>query len=143
MKKLVAVLMICLMMTAFGLAESNYKNLNDEELLELRDSITDELFERGVEFETDFYAGVYVVGKDIRAGTYDILFDEVDKWGCVFINIYETEEAYESRDRKLHEIINELTKGYRVELNEGMVFVIDLNGSAVMRIRNEKPAWMP
>lgn len=142
MKKIAIALIVITLITPFGFADTDYSIMSDDALLELRNEIDREINARGIEFETLFYPGVYVVGKDIIEGDYDMLFDEIDEWG-IYVDVYEDEEAMKNGDEILSELVEKPSKGQHVQLKDGMILKIDPIGGVQMRIKKSKPIWKP
>ena len=145
MKKIVTFLVVfaLISMLITGLSESNVdlKSYSDDELMSLRDSISDELINRGVEFDVPFYPGMYVVGKDIRAGSYDIVLS-----GCGYgdsIAFYASNEDRENYNIMKFDSFDENQEGYHLTVEDGMVFDITFMNGGTMRLKSSKSPWAP
>lgn len=78
----VAVLLVSILS---GFAEGiDLSGMSDEELKRLSDQVRVEITNRGLARSGDFGPGVYVVGKDIAAGTYEISTKEMYAWYTIF-----------------------------------------------------------
>lgn len=137
---LVAFALISMLVT--GLSESNVdlKSYSDDELMSLRDAISDELINRGVEFDVPFYPGMYVAGKDIKAGAYDIAISS--EYGGT-ASVYASEDDFSKDNGLTYDYIGEGQEGYHLSLNDGMVLVIDFIDGGSMRLRSSKSPWAP
>ncbi len=75
-------------------AETDLSSMTLDELVELRNSITQEILARTADEEMETIpAGVYVAGTDIKVGSYTITVSED---GNVAMFIYENEDAFNS-----------------------------------------------
>ena len=95
MKKviIVAVLLAAIIGTtnvSAAVAGIDISGLSNEELVELREEIDQKLFDNG---ETDtINEGVYVVGKDIKAGTYELSSKAIESIDWTFVYVYNSKE---------------------------------------------------
>lgn len=137
MKKLIIVIGCMLMLALPAFAEDfAIGDMTYEELIKLRDDISSEFAERGVEV---LPSGHYVVGKDIRPGNYLYTccrIAESEKY--VSIYIYKDETAEKNHDC----ILVRLDSGeeYYMNLSDGMVVLIT---NATGTIQTIKPSWAP
>ena len=116
--------------------------MSDEELLSLRDSVIDEIEERGIGDEYPFSAGIYTVGKDIKAGSYNLHFSDVTKTALIFV--YGSSKDAEDKNPLFSEIIKAPGLNYHIQLEEGMVFEITQQGEAKIKISIQDDApWKP
>lgn len=72
MKKLVALLTLCALLTAPALAEIDLSGMSFEELLELKEQVNRALWDCAEWQEVTVPAGAYVIGRDIPAGYWTI-----------------------------------------------------------------------
>lgn len=145
MKKIlitILVVMLCLSHGSYAESLSDIANWTDADLLATRDILDDEIFKRGIEFETEFYPGVYVVGEDIKAGQYDIIVHESDS--LVFIVVYANKDDYIAQENHIiWENLSAGTTGYHVSLSDGMVLNVIDNDAVSMTIKHLKSPFMP
>lgn len=91
--------------------------------------------------EEPFYPGTYHVGKDFRAGGYNI---HVKKTGSsqpvVYIQIYQDEEAFKNGKSIVYQSFR--SEGYHLSVSDGMVFELQLYRNGSLMIVNETPSWM-
>lgn len=91
--------------------------------------------------EEPFYPGTFHVGKDFKAGGYNIHLTKVGKKNPkVYIKIYENEEAFSKGNTIV--IQHFATEGYHLAVSDGMVFEIQMLYDGVLTIVNETPSWM-
>lgn len=137
MKKLIVVIgcMLVLALPAFA-EDFSISNMTYEELIKLRDDISIEFADRGVEV---LPSGRYVVGKDIKPGKYLYTccrIAESEKY--VSIYIYEDETAEKNHDC----ILARLDSGeeYYMNLSENMIVLI---ANATGTLQAITPSWAP
>lgn len=141
MKKFVAIVSILLLLFCHFSAVGegiDLKSLSVEELSVLSDRITQEMFDRGVIFEEDLPFGKYVVGKDIRAGTYTLEFSNVVPQLRPYVLVF---ESVDSKHKVLNEGIYADTS-VQVTLEDGMLLEIR-SGVADVKITNRKSSFAP
>lgn len=147
MKKVVVVISILLLLFCHFSAvceEIDLSTLSDEQLTELSNRVSQEMFDRGIVFEEVFPFGEYVVGKDIRAGKYTILVTDTDPNGIRVgpsILLYSSELDYGNDERNQYASFRSDGSLY-VELNDGMVIVIR-EGYGSVNITNRKSSFAP
>jgi len=100
MKKSILMLLFVLLLTLPGLAEEQnpYANMSDEELLEMQISLRQELIDRELLESSLIYPGKYIVGVDIRPGTYRFNFASAEFNAIIvthFRNVDQYNIAYE------------------------------------------------
>lgn len=117
-------------------------SLSIEELMELRTQVAQKINEKVGSDAAPIASGVYVVGKDIREGTYYVSDTKIaDKYFKVFL--YEDEEAHKNReDMTGRGDVSYMKEGEdaTISLHDGMVMEIE-GGSAM--IQEIKPSWAP
>lgn len=90
--------------------------------------------------EESFYSGTYHVGKDFRAGSYNIHVKKTtDDQPWAFINIYKDELTYSKEEPMI--VNNFSEEGYHLYVTDGMVFNLVVF-DCTLSIVNEKPSWM-
>lgn len=139
MKKIVVTILVLMLLaiSAVAVSESSRMDLTVytlEELIEIRNSVTDEINARlETESSDEMYQGEYIVGTHIKAGTY--LFTSTANYFS--FHLY-------SDDTKNDLICNEslsLGKQYYVELTDGMLIYV-YNGKGTVTPW-AKPSWAP
>lgn len=149
MKKILSALMVLLMIGSIGIAETaetdqaDFSSYSNEELLQMQDEIHEELFDRGVEFETDFYFGVYRVGEDILPGKYSVVLLDDPQYE-IDVYVYENEEKHKDRKSVYHGEMESQGTGCYFSITEGMIMEVETMGKGgVMKIKRIKEVWMP
>ena len=99
MKKviIVAVLLAAIIGTtnvSAAVAGIDISGLSSEELIELREEIDNKLLDNG-EVDT-INPGVYIVGKDIKPGTYELSSKAIDLDDVTFVYVYSSKENYDN-----------------------------------------------
>lgn len=143
MKKVCLLVTLVLVVFAFSsVAEQiDLKSMSDDELIAMKDAISEEMIERGIEIDTVFYPGTYVCGVDIRPGVY-YLYGRSDN--MIFtVARYKTEENAKNGHNGDKAYVKH-DETYRLDVKDGDVFVVDLLGMiGVIGIRTTKPVWAP
>lgn len=149
MKKIALILTLLLLFSGFSLAEGiDILNLSDEELTGLQQRVANELYNRGIDRQNLIYYGTYVVGKDIKAGTYIVssvnngrfhycLFDSLDDYD-VFMK-YKEKFAY---SMVLPNYSIDAGGSGRMELKDGNVLYALYEGEQA-RLESQSADWMP
>lgn len=130
MKKVLCLLFIVLMLGSVALSEAiDLTSMSDSELIELRRAIESELRDRVPITETRLYGGMYSVGSDIKAGTYNVRFvgDEHES-GNLFT--YESQEKFDEGDTLVAMYIDSDSPGLFLSLNDGGLLKFEYNGEA-------------
>ena len=149
MKKIALILTLLLLFSGFSLAEGiDLKGLSDEELQQLEKNVNVELYDRGLNSQNLIYQGAYVVGQDIKSGTY--LISSAINRGityCVFDNAsdYELMMRYYTKPGTSMVLPNTdigSSGSGRVELKDGNVFFIPYEGM-IGRLEIQQADWMP
>lgn len=149
MKKIALILTLLLLFSGFSLAEGiDLKSLSDEELQQLEKSVGIELYDRGLNRQNLIYQGAYIVGQDIKSGTY--LISSVINRGityCVFDNVsdYELMMQYYAKPGTSMVLPNtdiSSSGSGRIELKDGNVFFIPYEGM-IGRLEIQQADWMP
>lgn len=164
MKKIGAlIIMLVAMFMLCGTALSEQSELDDlreeymrvdlDALIAYRDFINEIISERGGEVSSsypdseilegeDFSAGVYEVGKNIKAGTYILNFYNMDA-GAI-LNVYESKEEYNEGEPRERCVATESTASYTVTLENGNVMTIMMiGGNGKIKIDIPDAPWMP
>lgn len=151
MKRLVAVTVVLLMLCGVAFASGvDIASMSTDDLILLRQQISDEIKKRTNDDDNMLPKGVYVVGKDIKAGAY-ILTMLPDEYGTVFI--IDTEERYleivakmnsndtsdESREGRVFEAYVSTGEQTYLSLKEGQVLITQGTGT----LSDNKPSWAP
>lgn len=145
MKKLIAGLLIaCTLFTTSAYASSvDVKTMTTEELVELRNQISEELTQRSDFTDELIYIGDYVVGSDIKAGQYIIKYISEIPDGTGVILVYSSKEEFET-DRYnccVTQLYLEKGQEARLVLEEGQ-FLRIFDGTLSIRPLL-KPSWAP
>lgn len=149
MKKIALILTLLLLFSGFSLAEGiEVSGLSDEELLVLQKNVTEELYSRGIDHQNLIYQGVYVVGKDIKAGTYvatSVGDDDFDYAIYDTLSDYEVLSAYKNRfgyGMSLPCVRVRPGESSRIVLEDGNVFHALYEGE-VAKLEIQSADWMP
>lgn len=144
MKKLLAVLVALFMLVPVALAEEiDLTKMTTEELEKLQQNIVLELISRGVSTDNVILKGLYVVGKDIKAGKYQITALDENPGQRVFL--FPSEEslkaAMETKVLPKEAVeYNPYNSAVYITFEDGAAFVVE--GSSMM-IKEAKPSWAP
>lgn len=141
MKRFLILISTMLAFSISAMAEDiDIKKMTTEELVALRSSIGNELSERGYDI---FCSGSYVVGTDIKAGTYmfkcySVVEDRDYGGNYGEIIFYADQEAFKKVERTIDLIY--LGEDYCLNLKDGMI--IELS-SCSGTLQSVKPSWAP
>lgn len=147
MKKFIVCLLLAALSVTPVLAEEyDVSSLTTEELITLLKNVQLELTERiGLVEDNRIGQGIYVVGKDIKAGTYDFLcldtntYDSGNAWNSIQVytvaedGISEGECVYTIRDTQINAHVV-------LTLSEGTI--LDIYGCSGL-ITETRPSWAP
>lgn len=87
MKKIISLVLVLLLFPALAMAEINLSSMTNDELIQLKTQILDELLTRSEIKEVKVPAGEYTVGEDIPVGSYTVYADSA---ACMLtVNEYE------------------------------------------------------
>ena len=151
MKRLVSVTVILLMLCGVAFASVvDFATMSTDDLILLRQQISDEIKKRTNDADSILPKGVYVVGKDIKAGRY-VLTMLPYEYGTVLI--IETEERYlevlaklnsndmsdESNEGRVFETYVSRDEQAYFSLKEGQVLITQ--GTGILSVN--KPSWAP
>lgn len=134
--------------------EIDTSSMSLDELVSLRTQIQNEITNRLFASSSVINSGVYLVGKDIKAGQYEIDYEKAQV--CLKVALFKNETRYESYRRfsnASNEIERDMLTKYSlsvqyvyeggscyVGLEDGMVMTVS-GGSGIL---NEiKPVWAP
>lgn len=146
MKKiLIVLLVICTLFTTTVYASSvELESMTTDELIELRNQIVQEINNRLGFDESKIYIGDYVVGEDIKAGDYIIVFEKNDnverETGGGYISLYTNQEDYDRRKSCFSQSYYFGEECY-IKLKDGMVMCISYSSGTIKPA--SKPAWAP
>lgn len=146
MKKiLITLLVICTLFTTTVYASPvDLESMTTDELIELRNQIVQEINNRLGFDESKIYIGDYVVGEDIKAGDYIIVFNKNENverdidGGKVFL--YANKDDFSSWKSSFHQFYYFGQECY-IKLQDGMVISIANSSGTIMPA--SKPAWAP
>ena len=141
MKRMLVLMLIMVMTASSVLAEEiDFANMDLADLLALHERL-DEAIQDAFECELDennLYQGVYVVGKDIKAGYYLLTSLNKTYFMC---HLYENEAHKEKHEGGQHETLLNIGDTLSIHFEDGMVFVVDQGVVAVKE--SENPQWAP
>lgn len=143
MKKIILLFISVFVLLNTCLAESiDVSALSDNELIALNDSVMEELDKRNLKTGSQFFPGVYIVGKDIKSGKYTMETEVIDNNELPYCKIryFESEEAYANNEDLHFDLITEA--GYQMNLNEGNVIEL-YNCNLKMWIKRNEADWVP
>ena len=139
-KMLVLFLALVMVVTPAFAAELDLTSMSVEELYSLRSKISTELNARLIPDSSTLFGGVYVVGKDIKAGKYAFYPESISSV-YVTIDIYVSEEAFEN---------DELLRANRHTASESEAEYLDLQDGMVVSVFHGygllqpiQPSWAP
>lgn len=151
MKRLFVALVLVTMIMSTALAEGvDLASMTTDDLIQLRQQITDEISLRVADPNDEQLVpeGIYVVGKDIKAGKY-VLKHYSDLFLSPVVVVFENIEAYQDikQDRAASnkELIiyqKRLRKGDSVYISveDGQALLIE--GGSLLLV-SENPSWVP
>jgi hypothetical protein len=151
MKKVLALVLGLMLLAMPALAEDvDLAALSLDELVALRDRVDAEICARIPVNEAPFSSGIFLVGRDIKAGAYVIewksfLSADAGKWESFDGKLYASEADYEEGTEAFNAYYHTLyeTEGsWAVVLSDGMVMTIEMTGSATIRSENNA-FWAP
>ena len=131
------------------MAENNFgvdlESMSLEDLISLKDAVNEQIAAKGG--DNVFGAGVYEVGKDIKAASFKLICYEGTELTDVFI--YENEDAMTSNEPIFRDYLNyddkktsqeETPDSAMLNLKENQVVVIKCG---MATIEETKPSWAP
>ena len=134
MKRFLAIMVLVLMVVSSAAAEDiDLSGLSFDQLIQLQSRITMEIMQRDEWQEVTVPAGVYVIGKDIPAGSWSV---EMACKGSCEVLLYPNKEESENEfgfslfDVVLSEYIEKTTVG-KLDLKNGNILV--LSGDTIFR----------
>lgn len=139
-----ALVLLCLALPAMA-EEIDLSGMDLAALLKLHEQL-DAAIQEEIECLVDenvIFQGVYVVGKDIKAGYYLVtcIIDSENEGNFdFFYELYDSEETYSQHNRSMFDRFNAGTSA-QLNLQDGMVLRI-VNGTANLK-PVEKPVWAP
>ena len=144
MKRFLTVLVLLVLlatMVAFALPalaeEADYKSMSTDELIALNQKIVDELTSRGEAQAAPIGKGDYVVGKDIKAGTYTFTCTEPSKRNDVTtVQVWNSDRS----DCLINQSL-ELNETQYLPLVDGQVLSIYYGSGTIQP--SVKPSWAP
>lgn len=130
MKKFLCLLLVVLMLGSVALSEAyDVTSLSDSELIELRHAIDSELNSRLPSMEKPIYGGIYTVGKDIAAGSYNIRFvGDSHQIGDLYL--FSGKEDFDNNNAMQVMSIRSQSRGLFVVLTDGMLLGLDYSEEA-------------
>lgn len=141
MKKFIAMALALMCLAVPAMAEEiDLSSMNLTELLKLHeqlDASIQEQFDCSLDGNS-LYQGIYVVGKDIKAGRY--LLTSVSKT-YFMCHLYEDMPHKEAHDGGQHETIISIGDTLQLKLEDGMVLVVDQGAASVKPVPEAE--WAP
>ncbi len=98
MKKMLAMMALCLTIAPAALAEVDLTGMSFDELVSLQAQLTAEAMSRPEWKEVEVPVGTYTVGQDIPAGTYSLKIKAGGMMASIQINGYETSHVLTEGD---------------------------------------------
>lgn len=150
MKKVLAIVFVFCLLVCSAYA-TDYSQYSIEELVAMREAITNELYLRlGIQ-EGDFWNGVYNVGTDLEAGDYLITY--VKQQGSVKPEIYVFSDDYALADAREYAYADSVYKkkavffgsGYEtgdtihIGLKDGNILIITAGQYTIEKLAGIKP----
>lgn len=149
MKKIIAILvLVAFVFTSAAFAESTFSSYTLEELFLLKMEIENEISSRTNGSDSIIPQGVYIVGKDIKAGSFEIGFGKKDGVYLI-VTTYPNEanfQAYRSGEMEFNEAhdeqytFREEGESAYVSLSDGMMLRLD-GGTFIIKESNH--SWKP
>ena len=141
MKKFIALVLtlLCFSIPAFA-EEVDLSGMDLAALLKLHEQL-DSAIQEKFDCELDangFYQGIYVVGKDIKAGRYLLTMTTETYFMC---HLYEDMTHKEAHDGGQHETLLAVGDTLQLTLEDDMVLVIDQGAVSVKMV--PKAEWAP
>ena len=164
MKKIVVLfLVLCFIIGMYAEAFAEVSEVKDlrsdlmaidlDILIAYRDLINEIIAEKGGEGNTtipetqipdgeDFAAGVYEVGKNIKAGTYVLSFYELDSSGAI-VSIFNSRADRDAGEYRERFVATESYASYTITLEDKNVLDILMVGSGKIKISVPEASWLP
>lgn len=137
MRKLLAILMICTLLTTPAFAETvDLSSMSLDELIQLRDAVQNEIFARIGSDPMTIASGKYIVGTDIKAGYYLLVIDSVAV-KYVDLSLIWLDESHDDVWEQLRE-----GETYYLKLEDGMKLTLENVASAHLEAI-AAPEWAP
>lgn len=140
MRKFVMLLVLLIVACcSFGIAESfELDSFNGEDLMNLYDELKEEMYERGILRRGTLHEGIYVIGKDVAAGSYEVTAGDM----CTYY-VFNTEELYNDFLNLSSQLSIRLTyevafddETKKLDLRDGQVLTIASDTLILSEIRN-------
>ena len=148
-KTLIALLVICTLFTTTVYASPvDLESMTTDELIELRNQVIQEINSRFSFDESKIYIGEYIVGQDIKAGDYIIVFEKNENvvyksvegpYGGT-VDLYANQEDA-SRWKSCFSESYYFGEECYIKLKDGMVMSISYSSGTIKPA--SKPAWAP
>lgn len=142
MKKILLLVLSLMLFVVPGLAEdvsTDLSTMSVDDLIALRKCVDNELDSRDFFSESEIYSGTYVVGKDIKLGSYVIVCAQTMSQYGLEVRLYADEEMWRDSESLSRRYIDE-GESLQIRLDEGMVVAL-FDGTAT--IRRTEPSWAP
>ncbi|MBQ8707903.1 MAG: hypothetical protein IJ523_07440 [Succinivibrionaceae bacterium] len=141
MKRILAVIMILMAFSVAAFAEEiDLASMSTKELLALHESL-DSILEERFSCQLDvIYPGDYIVGQDIKEGSYVFSCTKVGMANFWILTTYATEDDYANRNSLARQNL-QVNGQAQINLTDGMVLSVG-DGLGVIHAQ-EKPSWAP
>ncbi len=129
----VALILAVIMYTASS-ESIDLQGISDDALIDLLNSVQTELINRGIVRSGELAEGIYYVGKDIVAGSYNIICANMDEKESSYYTLVPSMDLYNmylELDKEMYVALesNRLgnDKPVKIDLNDGAVFIVKSN----------------
>ena len=151
MKRLVAVTVVLLMLCGVAFASVvDFASMSTDDLILLRQQISDEIKKRANDDNDVLPRGIYVVGKDIRAGGYILhmlpeehgnilIIDSEERYQTILEKQYKNETSDLTMEGLVFKTYLSFDEQTYLSLKDGQVLIT--NGSGILS--SNKPSWAP
>ena len=153
MKRILALLCTFFVLTPMCLAEEtkDYSYLDGmslEDLMVLRTEVDSRLAQEGLYDSNAIPEGAYVVGTDIKAGTYivkGLLIDDYDLIGCIYIHKSYDNAFVRDVEKIVQSELVHVGESYFIHLEEGQCLEIWGRGLYIFDATSEEAqkSWQP
>lgn len=135
MKKFILGFFVAIMICGIAFSEmsfSDLERLSDADLLSLRDRVELETSKRGLTDGGVLYLGNYVVGEDLKSGSYTFMYSSHGEHEWLDVIVFESETIYNEWEENHHdpklivysESLSNFGEGVHVRLKDGNYLII-------------------
>lgn len=141
MKKVLVIILVFMIFTSVSFADGiDLSTMTTEELISLHEELDAVLEDRFVCKLDTIYTGNYIVGKDIKEGSYLFSCTKVGKANFWILTTYESKEEYENLNSLAHQNLR-IGDQCQINLTEGLVLEIGDGFGTIQML--EKQSWAP